>query len=251
MKRIAILNFKGGVGKTTLTHNLAGVLAERGRRVLLVDMDHQANLTAACFPEGFDDDRKPGIGRALLNQEPVAGHILATPVEGISLIPADFEVVNLDSKLSTDVNAPYYLADLLDQAKAFDYAFIDCPPWPGLANQMALIATHHYIVPLDPHAWSLLGAQRIEDEAKKIRKRANAKLRLAGYVLNKVQANRNLIKENTATFREHFGKQIRNTEVKLSIKYAEAATTGKPITHYQPSSEQAAVFRELVKELDL
>jgi chromosome partitioning protein len=252
MTIISIANLKGGVGKTTVTQNLAGVLQERGERVLLLDMDHQANLTSVF--EGGDSNQGPRetITRVLLDHVPLASAIQATRIAGISIVPADLDLAFLDNRLGNNINAAYRLVESLTGLEQnFDYVLIDCPPHLGIATWMSLVASDAFLVPVDAHHFSYQGAQRLEEVVAEIRKRANPKLRLLGYILNRIQLRRKITESYVEQFKEMFGPKLLVTQIRESVKYPEASSEGLPITSYLPQSEPADVFRSLAKEIGL
>ncbi len=253
MKIISVANLKGGVGKTTITANLAGPLLERGARVLLFDLDHQTNLTSVYANPDYDPDEGPGISRGLMNGIDFQKLIHETPTPNLFIVPGDFDLVLLDSHFANNLNATFYLAERLEELEGFDYVLIDTPPYLGVATRMALVASTGYLVPLDADVFAYKGLQRLEDEVEQIRKRVNRNLRCLGYVLNKVQGGRTLIEENIRRFRERLGEQLLKTELRLSVKYAEARTHRLPVTHHPATkgTEWAELYRELVKEIDL
>ena len=139
MKIIAIANLKGGVGKTTVTHNLAGVLSERSRRALLVDMDPQANLSS-IYNTGWSDDNGKLL-QVLSGNVPLEHVVHPTGIDGVSVVASDLDLALLDSHFSNDLNAHFQLADLLEKVGSnYDYALIDCPPNLNLGTRMALVA---------------------------------------------------------------------------------------------------------------
>ena len=263
-KTIAFCNLKGGVGKTALTAHMAGPLLERGERVLLVDLDHQANLTS-IFADGstYNPDEGPGVSSALFKNTPLSNLIVQTTqtfydensgLENLAILPADFDLVLLDRQLGNDLNAPFRLAELLKaQADNFDYAFLDTPPNLGMATRMALIASDGYVVPLAADTFSLQGVRRLEDEVEAVRDRANPKLKCLGYVINNYQQHRTILERHVELFQEHFGQQLADKKIRQSVKYREALAGKWPITHYkkEAKSEWADDIRQLVKELDL
>jgi chromosome partitioning protein len=252
MRTIAVLNLKGGVGKTTITHNLAGVLAERGARVLLLDFDHQANLSSIYIPHLTESDENGGLTRALFEGIPLSEVIKPTQLPTVWIAPADLDLNLLDARFSNDIASHFVLADLLEREQSkYDFALIDCPPHLGMAVGMALVAADAYLIPLDLDRWAYRGSQRAQDAAQRTRRRANQDLTFLGYVASKVQARSKLSQQMLAFLQEKFGNDLKPTSIRESVKYRESAAMGLPITHYLPSSEQAADFRTLAQELQL
>lgn len=252
MKTIAVVNLKGGVGKTTITHNLAGVFAERGSRVLLVDLDHQANLSSIYIPHLTERSEDDGLTRALFDGMSLSEIIKPTRLQNVWLAPADLDLNMIDSRFSNDLASHFILADLLEREAAnYDFTLIDCPPHMGMAVGMALVAADAYIIPLDLDHWAYRGSQRIQDAAEKTRRRANQQLTFLGYVASKVQARSKLNQQMLGFLQEHFAEDLKPTYIRESVRYREAAAMGLPITHYLPTSEQASAFRSLAQDMRL
>jgi chromosome partitioning protein len=251
MKTVAIANLKGGVAKTTITHNLAGVLSERAKRVLLIDMDYQANLTTLFEGEEPRFDTGGNIARVLLNQMPLSDAIYPTNLKHAAIVPADIDLALIDSRFANDLNAHFLLAELLEaQKKNFDYVLIDCPPNLLLGTRMALVASDAYLVPVGADRFSLRAAMHVQDVVDTIRKRANPNLKLLGLVLSRVQRRR-VSQDYIELFRQQFGKHLLNTQIKERAALQEAATKGVPITVYEPRDDPAQSFRELANEIGL
>jgi len=262
MRITTITNLKGGTGKSTLTTNLPGVLLERGKRVLLVDLDKQASLTSTfTSPETYNPDNGPGMYQALMNGKSfreIIQHVeIPCPgpgdrVDTLALLPAEWDLILLDKNLSNDPNAMFDLADRLEELSGdYDNCLIDTPPDLRLETRMALAASHDYLTPINPDELAVKGIMMLELEAEKLRRKINPKLRFLGYVFNAVQTNRRHMEENIREYRERLGDRILKTEIRQSIKYAEARSEQKPITHYQPKSEWADLIRQLAQEIDL
>lgn len=252
MRIVAVANLKGGVGKTTITHNLAGVLAERGSRVLLVDLDHQANLSSIYIPNLTESQEDGGLTRALFEHVPLSEVIRKTGVERIAIAPADLDLNLMDVRFNQDLDAHFLLADLLRSEDGyFDYALIDCPPHLGMAVRMALVAAHAYLIPLTADYWGYRGSQRIQDVVGKTRARANQDLKFLGYVASKIQPRTRIGQQMLDFFRDNLGDELAATHIRESVKYREAAEAGLPITTYLPTSDQAEDFRKLANDIDL
>jgi chromosome partitioning protein len=252
METITLANLKGGVGKTTITNNLGGVLSRRGKRVLLVDMDHQANLSSIYIPGLMGQEADNGLTKSLFQGAPLGDLIRPTAIGNVSIVPSDLDLNLLDSRFSNDLDAHFLLADALATVEQdFDYCLIDCPPHLGMAVQMALVAANGYIVPLTADYWSYRGSQRIRDAARKTQTRANKGLAFRGYVLSRVQARNRFTHQMTTFFRENFGDELKGPAIRESIKYREASASSLPITHYLPASAWTDDFVNLANNLNL
>lgn len=251
MKIVSITNLKGGVAKTTVSYNLAGVLAERGKRVLLIDMDYQGSLTNLFENEEPRFDQARTIVQVLFDGLALEQAIYPTDTLNVSIVPSDIDLSVLDARFSNDLNAHFLLAELLEPYRdRFDYILIDCPPNLFLGCRMAFVASDSYIVPVLADRWSLRGVGHVSHVAETIRRRANPKLELAGIVLSRIQ-NRKVTQLYIDEFRRQFGRKVLETQLKERTAVQEAATSGKPITSYDPHGEAAEMFRALATELGL
>ncbi|MBZ5639209.1 MAG: ParA family protein [Acidobacteriia bacterium] len=251
MKVLSITNLKGGVAKTTIAYNLAGVLAERGKRVLLIDMDYQANLTTLFEGEEPRFETGANIAKVLLESLPLSQAIYESGIPNVWLVPADIDLSLLDARYQSDLNAHFLLAELLEiERERFDYVLIDCPPHLFLGTRMALVASDGYLVPVAADRFSLRAAMHVLQVAENIRKRANRDLQLLGIVMTRVMRRR-VSDQYLEIFREHFNSKLLTTQIKERTVIQEAATHGSPISVFEPKGEAAEMFRSLANEIHL
>lgn len=248
-KTIAIANQKGGVGKSTISLNLAGVLAELGKKILLLDMDQQGNLSSVFIDNIFSLDVT--IADLLLNGDiPVTKVIKPTLISNIFIIPSNLALGDLDAQLAGDDDAQYRLLEVLKSLPPgeFDFILIDCPPNLGRATRMALVAAQAVIIPIECHEWAVKGSKQILAYIDRVKKRANPSLELSGFVINKFK-NRNIEKTYRDFLRENYRGKVFETELHDNVQYVEATTEKKPINFYLPKSPQAEAYRNLIKEI--
>ena len=248
---IAVSNQKGGVGKTSLCFHLAGALAYRKRRVLLVDMDPQGNLThvtldASVAPEHHVTD--------VLVDDPVvdtARVVRRTVIPGVDILPAKPDQVNLDDKLSGNYDAALFLREALEPiGRDYDFALIDCPPQNGCATQMALVAADGVIVPLECQEWAIEGSYNMVKSIERMRKRLNPDLALMGFVINKIDTRRIIEVDLRNRLREIHGALIFDTEFGDHVQYVEAALDKRPMSFFRPNSIQAKSYTQFGKEVE-
>jgi len=246
---IAIANQKGGVGKTNITFNLSGALAEKNKRILLIDLDQQGNLSSVFLDNIYN--LKTTVADILLdNDTAISGVVQKTSFQNIDIIPSNIDLSKIDLQLAGEPDAQYFLADKLKEIKDnYDYIIIDCPPSLGLATRIGLVAADQIIIPMECQEWAVKGTIYLRGAITKIRKRANPKLKIMGYLINKFVGRRKLEEVYRDTIFESFKDKVFKVSLKNSVKYAETATLKKPITTYLPSSEQAEEYRKLAKEI--
>ena len=249
MKTIGICNNKGGVGKTTICFCLAGALAEMGKKVLLVDMDQQGSLSSSLLHD--INDLHYTITDALLDDRISFKEVIQkTDFENIELVPANLGLGKMENELISERDSHYYLADKLDEIKdQYHIILVDSPPNLGLATWSVLTAADGLIIPLEAQDYSVKGTGYVHGVIEKVRKRANPNLSILGYIINRYDGRRRIEKDFKAMIERHLGERVFRQILKDSVKYVEAVTLGKPITHLAPKSEQAEAFRQICKEI--
>jgi chromosome partitioning protein len=247
--RIAVATVKGGVGKTTTAVNLGAALAEAGERVLLVDLDQQANLSSLFIDDPFE--LRSSVASLLVDVDvPTSSAILKTNIPNLDLIPANLELSKLELQLAGDTEAQYYLSEKLEElGGTYDHVLIDCPPSLGLPTTSALVAADCIIIPVECQEWAARGSAYILELMSRVRRRANPELRLLGYLINRFDSRRKLEETYREVLRSRFPGQVFDTVIRASVRFPEAVTLRLPITVYKPASEQADQFRKLAREV--
>jgi chromosome partitioning protein len=249
-RTIAITNNKGGVGKTHTVFHLAGALAEQGKRVLLVDLDPQGNLTGLFFGTTV---KQPELYDVLLNDVPLYRAIHRTDLENVWLVPSSKRLQHVDALLQNEPDSQIRLADALQEERAPEYTYdvvlFDCPPSVGLTTRNALAAAERVIIPMEADKFSVEGLDSLVQLIQSMKRAVNPKLQVAGILISLFNGRRAIERLYEETLR---GRRmpIFETKIKDSSKYREAITARKPITHYLPRSEHAEAFRDLMHEVE-
>ena len=245
-KTIAIVNQKGGVGKTTTCVNLAAALKEEGARVLVCDFDPQANTTS-----GFGVDKttaSPNIYDVLINGADVKRAVVETPYG--DLIPANKALAGATVEMIAIDRREYLLKSALDQlAGRYDYILIDCPPSLELLTLDSLCAADTVLVPVQCEYYALEGLSDLLSTIRIVKRSLNPSIALEGVVLTMYDGRTNLSMQVAEEVKRHFPGQVYATVIPRNVRLAEAPSYGKPVTAYDSLSRGAEAYQELAREV--
>jgi len=246
-KIVAIANQKGGVGKTTAAINLSSYLAKLGRKILLIDLDPQGNLTSGL---GIDKTQiEKSSYHAILNHIAVNELIISTPIENLSLVPSNLALSGAEIELVSAENREYKLKDVTSLVlNSYDFIFIDTPPSLGLLTINALTTANTVLIPLQCEYYSLEGVSQLLYTINLVKRNLNQQLEIEGILLNMADFRTKLTEQVIAEAREFFKGKTYKTVIPRNVKLSEAPGFGQPILIYDPRSLGSKRYEELAKE---
>ena len=250
---IAVANQKGGVGKTTTTINLGAALAERGQRVLLLDLDPQANTT---FGLGVNPAEAAGSGGSMydvLARETTLQEIVCpTGIEGLDVAPSHIDLAGGEAELMNRISREHILATAIEGVRdRYDVLLLDCQPSLGLLTVNALCAADEVLIPIEAQMYALLGMTQLQNTVRLIQHRANRRLKVTGILVTKYDARTTATREFMERLERFLGSDYRllQTRIGSTTRVREAEMQQLPIVHYDPRSPVALAYGRLADEV--
>lgn len=246
-KTIAILNFKGGVGKTTTAINLAAALHNHKKKVLVIDIDFQCNASSTLGYRPKDGDSI----YELFTVKDIKSLPLYEREKGFDFIPSSMNMKNFNEMMASRNRREYLLKKLVDMLRDdYDYIFIDCPPNGGLLNTNAMCAADSVIIPLDCEPYSLQGVITILEEIRSIKEdEVNPDINILGFLLTRYDSVLSIHKEAAAMMRDRYPNKVFNAKIRKNTALSKASAQGKTIFEYAPASAGAADYDQLAREI--
>jgi chromosome partitioning protein len=249
MKIVAIANQKGGVGKTTTAVNLGVALAEKRIRILLIDLDPQANATSAL---GMQEMEGESMYDPLLGGTSIADRVLPSRIENLFVVPADLDLAGAEVEIARMPDHLTRLAKALSTLRSdetFDLILLDCPPSLGILMTNALAAADEILTPIQCEYFALEGLVKIVRVIEQVRNSgANPHIEIDGIVMTMFDSRTNLSEQVVNEVRQHFGKRVYNTVIPRTVRLSEAPSFGKSILEYDSTGVGASAYRSLARE---
>lgn len=246
-KIIAVVNQKGGVGKTTTTINLATALSTVGKKILVVDFDPQGNATTGL---GVTEKKKiSGSYETLIGQIEPDKAYQETGIPNLYLMPASLHLSGAEIELVDVRGREKLLVKVLEKVRSFDFIFIDCPPSLGILTLNALVAADQVLIPLQCEFYALEGLSQVLYTIGQVRKNFNSRLELQGIVLTMFDNRSNLSAQVANDVRHHLKDKVYATQIPRNIRVAEAPSFGKPAIIYDFKCQGSQAYLQLAKEI--
>lgn len=245
---IAIINQKGGVGKSTTAVNLAAALGEQNRKVLIVDFDPQGNSTS-----GFGIDKEQlsqCVYDAILNDVPAEELIQETPCKKVFVVPATIQLAGAEIELVSAMARETRLKEMVEPIRdEFDFIFIDCPPSLGLLTINALTAADSVLIPIQCEYYALEGVTKLLESMRMVKSRINKDLDTFGVLMTMYDSRTSLSNQVVDEVRSYFGNLAFKTLIPRSVKISEAPSFGLPVIKYAPSNKGSRAYMNLAREV--
>ena len=247
-KIFAIVNQKGGVGKTTTTVNLATALAAVGKKVLIIDFDPQGNASTGLGIE--NNQRKLTSYDLILNDVSVEDIIQKSPVPNLYIIPANIDLSGAEIEMVSLVSREFRLKKALgDKVDHFDYILMDCPPSLGLLTLNALVAARAVLIPLQCEFYALEGLSHLMRTVELVRANLNAELEIQGIVLTMYDRRNKFTEQIENDVRQYFGERVYNSVIPRNVRMSEAPSHGKPALIYDMHCAGSKAYIQLASEM--
>ncbi|HTU82634.1 MAG TPA: AAA family ATPase [Candidatus Acidoferrales bacterium] len=245
---MALVNQKGGVGKSTTAVNLGTALAVSGKRVLIVDSDPQGNTTTGF---GIDKSRlQRDVYDVLMQEAPADDAIVTTEIEGLWLLPATINLAGAEIELVSALSRETRLRQaIVPIAQRYDFVFIDCPPSLGLLTINALTAADECIIPVQAEYYALEGLSQLSSVVRRVREALNPQLHVSGVLVTMFDGRTRLALEVLDELEKFFPEQIFKTQIPRNVRLSEAPSYGKPVILFDVKSRGAQAYLALAREM--
>lgn len=245
-KIIAVANQKGGVGKTTTTVNLSTILAQKGKKILLIDADPQGNATSGL---GAEKEVELSTYDILVNDTAIEDILQKTMIKNLKICPSNMNLAGAEVELVSMMSREQRLKEKLDVVREkFDYIFIDCPPSLGLVTLNAFTAANSVLIPVQCEYFALEGLGQLLNTVNLVKKHLNKEIEIEGALLTMYDIRTNLSNQVVREVKKYFNNKVYKTVIPRNVRLSEAPSYGMPITEYDPKSKGAKSYTKLAKE---